>query len=149
MAATSSHLVGTNALCVTILEQCRITGATVRALCMHLHLLRVTKKQTVAPNHRFSCCERHEFEDFQAVRSARTHIQQGKPSHSTVARPSGQILYACLFTPRPKMTFAAAIIHCGTFYPGIVKVLHIEKEDLNRVQEPKESGYHGKQNRNG
>ena len=47
------------------------------------------------------------------------------------------------------MTFAAAIIHCGTFYPEIVKVLHIENEDLNRVQEPKESGYHGEQYRNG
>lgn len=44
------------------------------------------------------------------------------------------------------MTFAAAIIHFGTFYPGPGKVLHIEDVDLHRVQEPKESGDDVKEN---
>lgn len=47
------------------------------------------------------------------------------------------------------MTFAAAIIQFGTFYPGFEMVWPIEDDDLHRVQEPNESGDHGKQNRNG
>ena len=107
---------------------------------MHLHLLRVTQTQVGASNHCYSCCQRHECEDFQPIRSARTHIQRGKPSHSTVARTSGQMLYVCVFTQRPMMTFAAAIIHFGTFYPGSGKVLLVEDNDLHGSRNLKRVG---------
>ena len=45
------------------------------------------------------------------------------------------------------MTFAPAIIRFGTFYPGIEKGLHTENVDLHRIQEARDSGYHGKQDR--
>ena len=44
---------------------------------------------------------------------------------------------------------AAAVIHFGTFYPGPGKVLHIEADDLQRVQESKESVDDVKENKNG
>ena len=84
---------------------------------MHLLLLRVT--QTGAPNQVFSRRQRHGYEEFEAVSSLTTDIQQRKRSDLLrVARTSGPILYG-ISTEGPEMAFAAAIIHFRTFYPGM------------------------------
>lgn len=122
-------------------------GGTARSLCMHLLLFRVT--QTGAPNQFFSRCQRHGYEEFEAISSPRTHIQQRKRSDFRSARISRQILYVRLSTKRPKMTFAAAIIHFGTFYPGTKRVGKLKTMICTGSTDLNESGNHEKKNING
>ena len=119
MAAGPGHLAGTNAVTIPKMRPDYWSNCQIALHTLLIH--RVT--QTGAPNQVFSRCQRHGCEEFEAISSVSNDtLTAKKHSEFGVARTFGQILYVSLSTERLKMTFAAAIIHFGTFYQGMKRV---------------------------